>query len=158
MKKGIVAVMCLVLLGGWTVPLWAQHHWGKGGRFGGGGPGLLSPFLLRKLNLSDTQRASLQQIMDTHKANLQALFQQMRTAHQAIADKFYGPDAVAVEDFGAQTEQINTARQALLKEGLTVAIAIRNLLTPAQLAQAAQLQQQLKALHEQLHGLMKGTP
>ncbi len=158
MKKVTFALLCLVVLGCWTGPLFAQHHLGKGDRFGGGGPGLLSPFLLKKLNLTADQQASLQQIMDSHKPTLQALFQQLRAAHQAVSDKFFAPGPVAVEDLSTQTDQINKVRQALMKEGLAVALEIRNLLTPAQLTQSAQLQQQLRALHEQMHDLMEGNP
>jgi len=44
---------------------------------------------------------------------------------------------VAVEDFSTQTEQIDTARQALMKEGPAVALKIRNLLTRAHTSRPA---------------------
>jgi Spy/CpxP family protein refolding chaperone len=158
MKKVMFALVCLVVLGFEVAPLFAHSPLGRGGRFGEGGPGILSPFLLQKLNLTADQQANLQQIMDSHKPTLQALFQQLRTGHQALSDTFFAPGKLAVEDLSSQTDQISKARQALMNEGLAVALEIRNLLTPAQLAQAAQLQQQMKALHEQMRDLMEGNP
>ena len=45
-------------------------------------------------------------------------------------------------------------QQQLLEQRIQTALAIRNVLTPGQLAHAAQLKAQIDALHEQMHNLL----
>lgn len=156
MRKSLFALFFFVVLGVSAAPVFAQHHMGGRGGFMGDGPGILSPFLLKKLNLNADQQASVQKIMDAHKPMFQTLFQNLRTAHEAVSEQFFTatPGQLKVEDLSAQCDQISKARQALMNEGLAVAVEIRNVLTADQLTQAAQLQAQMKALHEQMHNLM----
>jgi len=156
MKKSLFALFFFVVLGVSAAPVFAQHHMGGRGGFMGDGPGILSPFLLKKLNLNADQQASVQKIMDAHKPTFQMLFQNLRTAHEALSGPFFtaAPGQLQVTDLTDQTKNISQARQDLMNEGLRVAVEIRNVLTADQLTQAAQLQAQMKALHEQMHNLM----
>jgi protein CpxP len=87
---------------------------GRGGRFGGpggpggggrrggpggpGGPLGLAPMMLQRLDLSDAQRTRIREIMDSHRADQQALAERARTAHEkleaAIAGSTFDESAV----------------------------------------------------------------
>src|SRR5262249_54876341 len=53
----------------------------------GDDPGLMLPALLQGVGLSDDQKKQIQEILKTNRTALFALFGQLRTANQALADK-----------------------------------------------------------------------
>jgi Spy/CpxP family protein refolding chaperone len=163
MRKFLVALCSFAVFGLWLAPVSAQDHifvrgpgpMGPPGMMMGDGPGMMFPFVLRKLDLTADQDAQVQKIMEAHKPKFQELFEQLRTAHEAIGGRLFAAGPLSATDLSPQTQQISQLREQLMNEGLIVALEIRSVLTPDQLTKAAQLQQQMKALHEQMHNLME---
>src|SRR5262245_46677436 len=161
MKKLSVAILMLVALSQWAAPVMA-HGPGMGGPRGyhmmGDGFGmLLPPFMISKLNLTDDQKAKVQEIMDAHHQTLQTLSPQLQTLHEQMADKFStSSESLTDTDFTSQIQDMNRLREQLGAEDLKVSLALRALLTPAQLAQVAQIRAQMKALHAQMQSVLQG--
>ncbi|MGE0683843.1 MAG: Spy/CpxP family protein refolding chaperone [Candidatus Binatia bacterium] len=126
--------------GGWRGP--------KGGH--GGSPGFFSPFLLKKLDLTDQQKTQVQQLRDAHRPTFEAIIGELRTLRTQIGDKFFAPGAVQSSDFSAQLEQAAELRQKLMQEGFAVALEIRAVLTPEQLAKADELRKKFQELHQEM--------
>jgi len=156
MKKFLIVLSSVALLALVAVPGFTQghRHWG-GGPGGMGGPGMMFPLMLKKLDLTDDQQARVDKIMATHRPTFQSLFSQMETAHDGLAAKLFTSGALTTSDVAPQTKQISDVREQLMQEGLVVALEVRNILTPEQLAKAAELHTKMKALHEQMRGMME---
>ena len=136
-----------------------------GGRGGGGtviedGPGLgrLLPTLLRALDLTAEQRNRLAAIMARHRANLEPMFKQLRAAHDDLASKVFAPGTVTAADLAPAIERIGGLKQRLLREWTQTALETRAVLTPEQLAKAAQVKQRLDALPAEIDDLLGRLP
>ena len=118
------------------------------------------PLLLRGANLTADQKTQVQQIMANHRSTFQNLFSQLRVAQDQISSKLLSTGAVGESDLAPQLQQVSTLRSQLAEEGLRVALEIRNILTPDQLANAAQFKTQMQSLQSQMKNLMspKSTP
>lgn len=107
----------------------------QGGRAGGmrgrgpGGPAMMDRALLKGITLSDAQQASLKQIREADRANMQATMQQERADMDAIrAARQSGDTAKAHQLMEAQRAKMETQRDAQIA-------AIRGILTSDQLTQ-----------------------
>lgn len=111
---------------------------------------------LDQLNLTNTQRASIQQIETTGDAQNAALRQAVQKQRQAF-------DAMTPNQAGYQAAAANLARaqanetQARVMERAQVSAQIYSLLTPAQQTQLAQLKA-ARAAHESEREQSKATP
>jgi Spy/CpxP family protein refolding chaperone len=146
-----------VLVAGFLGTAYAQPHPGfRGPRAGmmGEGAGMTLPLLLRGANLTADQKTQVQQIMSNHRSNFQTLFSQLRAAQDQISSKLLSTGPVGENDVAPQLQQVSTLRSQLAEEGLRVALEIRNILTPDQLASAAQLKTQMQSLRSQMKNLM----
>ena len=94
--------------------------------------------------------------MENAWASSKPIMDQMHSVHQQLATQFLtaGTTAAQLEPLVRQEEQL---RAQLDSKHLNVALQVRNLLTPDQLAQAATLHTKLSALHEQEHEVMEGS-
>ncbi len=110
--------------------------------------------IMRGVGLTDAQQAQVRQIVASHRPRFQALRSQLRTNTQQLTDKLYGPGAVTADDVAALRQQIGQLRDQLGQEALQTALEIRNVLTPEQLAKAAQIRQRLQELRAEMHSLM----
>jgi Spy/CpxP family protein refolding chaperone len=132
------------------------------GMRGGGGfgpePGMMLPMLIRKVGLSDTQRQQVRAILDTHRPRFQTLFPQLRDAQQGLESRLVSTDPVKAEDLASQIQRVADLRKQILQEGVAVAIEVRGVLSPEQLARAADLHTQMSGLREQMHKLMGEPP
>lgn len=158
-KCAITAVA--VVVAGFLGTAHAQPRPGfHGARAGimGGGAGMTLPLLLRGANLTADQKTQVKQIVGNHRAAFQTLFSQLRAAQDQISGKLLSTEAVGEADLAPQLQQISTLRGQLAEEGLRVALEIRNLLTPDQLASAAQFRTQMQSLQSQMRNLMAPTP
>ena len=72
-----------------------------------------------------------------------------------MADQFYAAGDLTTADFTSQTQQINQWQAQIMAEGLKTSLAIRAILTPEQLTQAAQIKDQMRAMHAQMHSLFE---
>jgi Spy/CpxP family protein refolding chaperone len=119
-----------------------------------------SPFMwravLRGVGLTDSQQAQVRQIVAGHRPQFQTLRGQLRTAQQQLADKLYGADPVTLDGLALLTLQIAQLREQLAREALQTALDIRAVLTPDQLAKAAQIRQRLTELRSEMRSLTGG--
>jgi periplasmic protein CpxP/Spy len=133
---------------GWPGGGWHGH---KGGH--GGGPGLFSSFFLDKLDLTDQQKTQVQQIRENSRQAIEPQIRELRTLRSKIGDRFFSPDKLQSGDFTPELERAAELRQQLAKEGLDVALKIRELLTPEQLAKAGELRTKFQELHQEMREL-----
>ena len=140
-----------------AAPVQAQPM-GRGGGGFGPDPGMMLPMLIRKVGLSDTQRQQVRTILNGHRPRFQTLFPQLRDAQQTLESRLVSTDPVKAEDLGPQIQRVADLRKQILQEGVAVAIEVRGILTPEQLARAAEMHTQLSALHEQMHKLVGEPP
>ena len=141
----------------WTATGFSFPHGGMGGDGAGlGGPGLWR--LLRALNLTDTQKTQVHDLFAAHRSTVQPLWEQMRATQQQLADLLLSPNPIDPNALHATAQQLAGQRDQLMQEHLTLAQEIRNILTPAQLTQATQLKDQLRALRATRHQLLSPQP
>lgn len=128
-------------------------HWGHehGDRLG-------FELFLRKLNLTDAQRGQIQTIMSQERASAVTLYKQLHSDKAALSEKFFAPGALQASDLEPEVQKLAGIQQQLLEQRIQTAVAIRNVLSTGQLAQAGQLKAQIQALHEQLHSLLAPAP
>lgn len=157
-KKSLLVGMGLLAASLWGVPASSQPHFG--GRHLmmspplGDGPGMMLPLLLKGVDLTPEQEAKVHSIMTAHHATFRTLFTQLRAAHEEMADKLFAPGAVTTEDLAPQTQRMTQLRDQLMRDGLNVMLEIRTLLTPEQLAKAAQLKTRMQALQSEMRSLL----
>ena len=125
--------------------------------FGGDGPSIMLPLVLRHANLTADQQAQVHKIMDADHQNLRALFKQLETANDHLADKLFAPGTVQATDLAPQVQQITQLRQQLMEQGLKTALAIRAVLTPEQLAKVSQLKDRMEKLQTEMRTVLEGT-
>jgi Spy/CpxP family protein refolding chaperone len=156
--KFVIAVLSLGLL---ATPMAiqtaaAQHmtamHMGDHGMGGMHG----SPFmmLLRSADLTPAQQQQIQLILNSNKPQMEALHAQLRSVHEQFAAKLLGQGTVTAADLKPLLEQAARAEADLTENMATTALAVRNVLTPAQIKKLADVHHKLHALHNQIQGLM----
>ena len=79
---------------------------------------------------------------------------QLRAAQEQLAGKLYAPGPVKAEDLTSLIQQIGQLRGQLTQEGLQVALEVRGVLTPEQLAKAAQTRQRMNELRAEMRSLL----
>ncbi len=140
--------MTVALLAVSVAPASAQgwrHHGG------GWGDGPLLGVPLRTLNLTADQWSQVKSILSSsHSAN-RSIIQQLRQAQSDLADKLLASPTV---DVSSQLALINGLRSQLLQNSATATAQVLGVLTPDQLAKAAQVRSQLKQLRSQFHQLL----
>lgn len=104
-----VALLIALIAGGLATGAAAQGH--NGPRRGPMGPVLLSPMLLRQLNITETQREQIRTLAETHRATVEPLREQLRQSHEAVlrASLTTTFDEAAVRALIAQTESVRTS-------------------------------------------------
>jgi protein CpxP len=135
---------------------------GMGGAFHGpmpfgDDPGLMLPMLLQGVGLTDDQKKQVGNILKANHATLAALFEQLRTANQALADKLVSTGPVTEQDLQPLIDQVMKVRGDIVSNGLKVVLQVRGLLTTEQLAKAADVKTKMRALHQQMRDLL-GEP
>ena len=147
---GAIAIVGLVVVGAAHAErprgFEGSGHWGAGG-FG---------VLLRGAGLTEAQEAQVRQIVANHRAEFQRLGGELRAARAALDAKLYGTDPVAAVDLVPLVEQIGRLRGELTQQSMQVALEIRGILTPEQLARAAQMRQRLAELRTEMRSLLGG--
>lgn len=150
-RLGAVAIMALAV----TAPAYAHGYRGfEGGGYGGTGG---FPFPLRGLGLTEDQQAQVRQIMANHRPEFHRLAGEIRSAREALSAKLYASNPVGPTDLVPLAEQIARLQGQLTQQRLQVALEIRGVLTPEQLAKAAQTRQRLIELRKEMRGLRGGS-
>ena len=116
----------------------------------GMGMGMGFPLFLRGVNLTADQKTQVQQIMSNHRETFRGLLSQLRSVHSEIESKILSAGNVEETDLTAPIQQLSQLQSQLADENLKVTLEIRTLLTPDQLAQAAQYRDQMQAHWEQM--------
>jgi Spy/CpxP family protein refolding chaperone len=119
------------------------------------GPGMLLPLVLKGIDLTEAQEQRVHKIMTAHRATFRRLFADMQAAHKELADKLFAPGTVGIEDFTVLRQRLAEQREQLMQEGLQVALEVREVLTPEQLAKAADIKDRMRALHTEMRGLLR---
>lgn len=145
-----IAIAALISLVLWSATAFADGGWqGRHGGMGWGGG------ILRTVGLTDAQKDQIRQIHASHRPQMRALGQQLRTVQRQIGDQLYGATAPTPGSLAPLTQQIDQLRSQMAQARLQMTLEIRNVLTPEQLAKAAQTRQQLRQLHEQQRNLLR---
>jgi len=158
MKKFSLVVLGLLAMSLWYAPVAGQPHF-KAAMMGpgmplGDGPGMMLPLLLKGVDLTNEQKIRVKELMFTQRKNLRTLFQQLQTAQEEMTDKLFAPGEVTVEDLTPQVQRINQLREQLMRDGLNAMLEVRKVLTPEQLAKAAQLKERMQSLHSEMRSLL----
>ena len=160
MRESRLVWVGIVALGLWSATVYGQSRHDMGmlgpGRMLGDAPGMMLPLVLKGVDLSDAQEKRVREIMAAHRATFRTLFSELQGAHKGVADMLFTPGEVQAEDLTAQMQRVTEIRERLMQEGLKVALEVRALLTPEQLARAAELKDRVRALRTEMRGLFKG--
>ena len=139
----VIATIASTVL--WGATAFAQgpgHGWhGHGGQAA----------VLRSVGLSDQQKQQIHQIYASHRTEMRTLYQQLGSARRQLSEKLYSSTPPTAADVAA----INQLSNQLAQTRLQIALEVRNVLTPDQLAKAAQTTQQMHQLRDQMRSLMK---
>jgi periplasmic protein CpxP/Spy len=137
----VIAVIASTVL--WGATAFAQ---GPGQGWHGHGKG---DAVLRSVGLTDAQKAQIQQIRASHRAEMRTLYQQLGAARRQMATNLYS----ATPPTTADVDALNQLSNQLAQKRLQIALEVRNVLTPEQLAKAAQTTQQMRQLRDQMRSL-----
>lgn len=83
------------------------------------------------------QRAQLRDIMRSDRPAMHQVLEELRAAHETLADRVFTPGALAASDLDPQLAQIAGLRDQLVQRALDTTLRVRALLTAEQLAEAA---------------------
>jgi Spy/CpxP family protein refolding chaperone len=129
-------------------------HGAMMGMHGGGSPFLM---LLKSANLTAAQQQQVQLILNSDKAKMQGMHQQLFALHEQISAKLFGAGSVTSADLKPLVQQASRLEADLNQNMADTALAIRNVLTPEQVKRLAEVHQKLHNLHTQIQGLMGGS-
>jgi Spy/CpxP family protein refolding chaperone len=115
--------------------------------------GLLSPRLLNALNLTPDQVTKIEAQKKALTEANKAFVTEVTALRKEVADKLYGPNPATEADVAPQITKIADAREKILREGFRIALEVRHVLRPDQLAKAATIRQQLLEIQNEVRGL-----
>jgi Spy/CpxP family protein refolding chaperone len=115
--------------------------------------GLMSPRLLNALNLTPDQAAKIEISKNAFRDAQRAYLSEVRVLRKEVGDKLFGPNRVAEADVARQITKIADLREKILREGFKIALEVRHVLTPEQLAKAAAIRQQLLEIRNEVRDL-----
>ncbi len=115
--------------------------------------GLMSPRLLNALNLTTEQIAQIEVSKNAFREAQRAYLTEVRALRKEVGDKLFGPNPVREADVATQITKIADLREKLLREGFRIALDVRSVLRPDQLAKAATIRQQLQEIQSEVRGL-----
>ena len=116
---------------------------------------MMLPLVLKGLDLTDAQEKQVRTIMQAHRATLRTLFGELKVAQEEMVDKLLTPGEVRAEDLTSQSQRVAQLREQLMQEGLKVALEVRGILTPEQLAKAAEIKERMRSLHTEMRDLFR---
>jgi len=143
MKKSIIAILVIAVLGLGAVFIFAQKGRVRHGGFGGGFGGRGFARLAEKLNLSDEQKTQIQTILEDSKTRVKPLMESLRESRKQAEN--LGQDGIFNEEQVGQIagSQSDTMKQLFIEKEKTKA-QIFAVLTPEQRTGAAQMKEQFK--------------
>jgi periplasmic protein CpxP/Spy len=124
-----------------------RHERGPGWSRDGG---LALPLLIRAANLTPEQDEKVRAILAGHRAVTRNTVDQLRRAQDELADRLLTAGAVQAADLQPLLKQIAALREQLLQDSAQIALEVRAVLTPEQLARAGQLRSRMRQLQSEL--------
>jgi Spy/CpxP family protein refolding chaperone len=122
------------------------HHWqGRHGSDLG---------FLEGVTLTDAQKPQIHQIIQASWTAIGPLEQQIHALRQQVSDQLASTATIGSADLTPLQQQISQLQEQVDQQRLEAALQVRALLTSAQLAQAAQVHQQLTALRGQMRNVL----
>jgi Spy/CpxP family protein refolding chaperone len=159
-SRGIVPVVMAVLLVAAVAHVASSSSGAMGSHMGRHGMhgdmdvlGVPLPLLLKTANLTDAQKQQVHTIFENRRAARKAEYQQLKTARDAIAAKFTSTGPVAASDLSSSVSTITQLQSQMTNEKIQDAVAIRNVLTPAQIAQVSATKAKLDQIHAEMKAL-----
>jgi Spy/CpxP family protein refolding chaperone len=143
-----IGLMLAVALPGAVPPAFAQMRPERGGWGRDGGMAL--PLLIRAAKLTPEQDGKVRAILTNHRTVTRNTVEQLRRAQDELADKLLGPVAVQTADLQPLLKQIAGLREQLLQDSAQIALEVRAVLTPEQLARAGQVRARMQQLQSEL--------
>jgi Spy/CpxP family protein refolding chaperone len=125
------------------------------GHMMGDTPGMMLPLVLKGVDLNEAQEKQVRTIMQAHRATFRTLFGELRSAQEDVVDKLFAPGELHAADVTSQMQRMAQIREQLMQEGLKVALEVRGVLTPEQLAKAAELKDRMRSLHTEMRELFR---
>jgi Spy/CpxP family protein refolding chaperone len=160
LSRGIVPVIMALILVVAVAHVASSKSTGFGGHMGHhgmhGGMSVLGvplPLLLRTANLTDAQKTQIHAIFQARRASRKSEHEQLKAAKEAIAAKFTSTGPVAASDLAGSVSTITQLKSQMMSEQIQDAIAIRNVLTPAQLTQISATKAKLDSIHAEMKAL-----
>src|SRR5574337_308390 len=145
----------ILAAGLWTSSAYGQPHRGLAGGWERGDDGLFLPLLVRGVGLTEAQRAQVREIVASHRPKLEAMRRELRAAREQLTEQLYTPGPVKTEALTPLTQQISKLQEPLTQESLQIALEVRKVLTPQQLAKAKQRWQRLNELRAEMRKLFE---
>jgi len=149
------AVVLAALLASGAQPAAGQGMGPAMGQGWGRDSGVALPFLIRAANLTPEQNTRVRAILSSHRAATRSTMEQLRKAQEELADKLMAPGQVQAADVQPQLQQIAQLREQLLQNSAQIALDVRAVLTPEQLAKAGQVRTRLQQLRGEMRQLFE---
>lgn len=111
--------------------------------------------MIRAANLTPEQQTRVRGILSSHRGTTRPLIEQLRQAQQELGAKLLAPGPLQPADLQPQLGRIGQLRDQLAQDGAQAALEVRAVLTPEQLARAAQAKERLTQLREEMHQLVQ---
>jgi Spy/CpxP family protein refolding chaperone len=127
---------------------------GRAGPWGRDG-GMVLPFLIRSANLTPDQETRVRAILSAHRTATRNALEQLQRAQDELADKLLAAGPVQSADLQPQLQQIGQLREQLLQDSAQIALEVRAILTPEQIAKAGQVKARMKQLQSEMHHLFE---
>lgn len=115
--------------------------------------GMLSPRLLNALNLTPEQAVKIEASKKAFREAQKAYLNELTPIRKEVADKLFGANPVTEVDVARQITKIADLREKILREGVRIALDVRQVLRPDQLAKAASIRQQLLEIQSEVREL-----
>jgi imidazolonepropionase-like amidohydrolase len=103
--------------------------------------------------LSPAQKRTLYTMIKADRAKLDSLHQRLHDAREALIEKLLSADSSV--DVTKETADLKAAQAAMIDERVSIALAVRKLLSPQQLKDAAALHAKLEDLHRQESAILQ---
>jgi Spy/CpxP family protein refolding chaperone len=156
--RKVLALIAAVLLAATTPASLAFEHGGGTGRPMRAAGGGMLPLRVLVSVMTPDQRARLDEIMANDRPAMKGILDELHAAHDALATRVLAPGPLTAADLAPQVKAVAAMRDRLLQQALGTTLAVRALLTPEQLTEAATRLQRMRELQDEMHGLLAPTP
>jgi len=144
MRHGTLVWTGMAAAGLWAAVATAQPPPGMRGRpFMDDGAMRAVSALLHVDGLSDEQREQLHGTMESGRATVEPVLDQLRAANESLVEQLLAADAPSSDTLNGLVERVAELRKQLSQQQLQTVRSLREILTADQLQQAAQHTQQL---------------